>query len=810
MRSPCSSPARRSAEPLRQALALLLAVATAGDAFAAQSWPETLAAARSRAPIDAGRPAAPPPLSGHAWIAPAREPYEAVLDVRINGVPTEAGVVVLVMPDGTLLLAREDADRLRIAYSEDWLIERGAERMLPIPALVGARVAVDPRLGLLHLDLPAALLKPTALVLRAEDTPQPNEHGLGGFLNYDLVAQRSSLSDLDAGRIQIGLFDGFGIATSEHSFVSGTDPVRLMTALRKDDPEGLTTWRLGDFTSAPGSSGSAVLIGGLQYGTNFSLKPSMIVLPFQRLDGEAALPSTVDVYVNGALRDSSAVPSGPFSMTEIPVVTGAGSVRMVVTDSLGRTYVVEQSFFATGRLLRAGLHEYSWELGLQREDFGIASDHYGREVGITTHRWGINDALTLDARVEALQDQRTGSVGAAWLLGDHGVLLGDLAYGSDDAGRGGRGILGFQGQWGGLGAAFEVRGYEAGFVALGQATGAPPIRSATASGGMSLGPGGSIGVALVDEKVRVGSDTRIANLSWSRQIGALGHVAVSVFKDFATTGREGGALTWTVPLARRTSASASVVYDPLNGTRYTAEAQHSLQREPGIGWRLRADDQGDGVAQLEWQHDYGRMRGGVERFGGLDRYVFGADGSLSWFDRSILAARRIENAFALVRVPGLANVRVYFDGELIGRTNGDGELLVPQLRPYQVNKLRIEADDLPLDARFVRDRALVVPFQGSGVLVEFPVDLRRGATFRLVRADGKPVPAGAVVGAGADTPADPVGEDGFVYLGLKPGPNAIVARWADKACRATVTLPAEGELIPDLGTVTCAEAPASP
>ncbi|KYB45530.1 hypothetical protein AB664_06960 [Brucella anthropi] len=66
-------------------------------------------------------------------------------------------------------------------------------------------------------------------------------------------------------------------------------------------------------------------------------------MPLPELSGSAAVPSTVDVYVDNAQRASRSVPSGPFSITNLPIVTGSGMARLVVRDALGRETVPKPS-----------------------------------------------------------------------------------------------------------------------------------------------------------------------------------------------------------------------------------------------------------------------------------------------------------------------------------------------------------------------------------------------------------------------------------------------------------------------------------
>jgi len=58
-----------------------------------------------------------------------------------------------------------------------------------------------------------------------------------------------------------------------------------------------------------------VRFGGVQFGTNFSTQPMLVTTPLLAAHGEAVVPSTVDVFVNGRPVASESVPPGPFRST---------------------------------------------------------------------------------------------------------------------------------------------------------------------------------------------------------------------------------------------------------------------------------------------------------------------------------------------------------------------------------------------------------------------------------------------------------------------------------------------------------------
>ena len=131
-------------------------------------------------------------------------------------------------------------------------------------------------------------------------------------------------------------------------------PSGLESTWTRDKPMQLTRLRFGDAISGASSWGGAVRFGGVQWATDFSLQPGFVTSPRPGISGEAALPSTVELYVDNLLRMRREVPSGPFSIQDLPVINGQGDARLVVRDILGREQVITQPFFTQLKTSEAG------------------------------------------------------------------------------------------------------------------------------------------------------------------------------------------------------------------------------------------------------------------------------------------------------------------------------------------------------------------------------------------------------------------------------------------------------------------------
>jgi outer membrane usher protein len=109
---------------------------------------------------------------------------------------------------------------------------------------------------------------------------------------------------------------------------------------------------------------------------------------------------------------------------------------LVIRDIIGREQVITQPFYATSRLLKQGLHDYSYELGFARNNYGTDSNNYGRLLAVGTHRLGLTEQLTGEAHGEFLSNQQTVGIGGVMMLPAAGVLSGSFAASHSDKGIG--------------------------------------------------------------------------------------------------------------------------------------------------------------------------------------------------------------------------------------------------------------------------------------------------------------------------------------------------------------------------------------
>jgi outer membrane usher protein len=101
-------------------------------------------------------------------------------------------------------------------------------------------------------------------------------------------------------------------------------------------------------------------MAGVQVATNFDTRPKFIRYPLPSFYGDTAVPSVLDVYINGQLRRSEQVEAGRFLLEDIPAINGAGQMQIVTRDAVGRQQVYAEDFYLATDLLRYSASASHW------------------------------------------------------------------------------------------------------------------------------------------------------------------------------------------------------------------------------------------------------------------------------------------------------------------------------------------------------------------------------------------------------------------------------------------------------------------
>ena len=766
-----------------------------------------------------------------------------LLSVVVNGYPTDK-VGEFVLRDGALHARPQELHDLGFRVPDS--VPVGPDGRIALSALPDFGWHIDQATQTLYVTAGIKRLLPVLLLTeRSAASKIPVQSGLGATLDYDVTGTSVAGQNIGAGQFDFRAFSPWGIASSGLLAYHGGGPrglrtnsaIRLNSTYTYSDPETLHRYRVGDFITGGLSWTRPVRLGGVQISSDFSMQPDLITFPLPAVSGTAAVPSTVNVLVNGTQLLSRQVQPGPFEISSIPVITGAGTVVTTVTNALGQQVTTTLPFYASANLLAPGLQTFSAELGFVRLNWGLLSNDYGPLAGSVTFRRGLTDALTVEAHAEGTARLAMAGGGIVVNIDNRGVLNLSAA-GSTSGGRTGTQFsIGAQRVGRVFSVAVSAIFADANFRDIAAMNGDPvPNRQISAYTGLSLGSFGSFGIAYtgIDRSAALapipiyappgtvltegGATPRgvyyllpevhahILSASYSLQLGPASFYATG-YHDFDNASNSGVLVGVTIPLGSRSSVGTN-----LSSSSGNRSAQVLAMQSPvsigDWGYQISAAEgqSRQEFGTLQYKSPWGLVSAGVSRIDRQTTVQGEAQGALSFIDGGLFASNTINDSFAIVDTNGFGNIRVLDENRLVGRTDSAGQLLVPDLRSYDVNHLAIDPNDVPITATLPYATRNVRPPYRSGVVVKFPISASHGALLRLVDASGKALPVGSVATLQKTGVSVPVGYDGEAYVVNLGARNRLLVEQPDGQ-RCVVAFPYHPVpgTIPTIGPLPCRE-----
>lgn len=760
-----------------------------------------------------------PPTPPHKRSDNPRQQETLLVEVEVNGEALPGIVQVERMADGRLVMPASAWRAARLRAAGDAVTPAGNEPGYSLDAVPGLAYRIDRGQLKLLVTAPTGAFDASSVKMTDAPLVPPNAAAPGAYVNYDFSGVRDAGGSSYGGLLEGVAFNRWGALSSGMAVVgdgTGHHAVRTETYFRRDMPAGMEALVIGDTIGSGGAWSRPVRYGGVRYSRDFSLAPGYVVTPMPTISGSAALPSTVDVLVNSQKQSTSNLPIGPFALTNVPVVNGAGEVNVVVRDLRGVETVISQSYYASPSLLAAGLSDFSIEAGSLRENFGTVSNGYGPVFAAGTYRYGFTPAITGGARVELQRTRQAAGVDATALLGTFAVVRGAAALSrtsdSDPSGgaSGTRWLAAVERVTPSGGGSAQLEHFSSGFrpfAAVAQET--RPRDRLQVGGGMPLGAGVNAGASYTWQTTWDGDRFALAAVNLGVKLPA--NIYLSAYASMqvgATRGWSAG-LNLLMPLESHIALSSSTRRNTDGTTATSVQATRASPQGPGWGWSVAASDVPGQLARAKAliNTNSGQLSAEANAAKNGNAVRLGANGSIGWLEGLAFASRRIDQgAFAVVSVGDLAGVAVSRSNQVAATTNSHGLALVTGLLPYEKNQLTINAEDLPMDVDVSGTREVLVPYARSGVVVKFPVKRSRNALVVLHRPDGTDVPAGARVRVTPGGHEFVVARRGEVYLMDVQMENQIEVRFKEGDCALRVVLPDASGAEARIGPLTCAAA----
>ncbi len=764
--------------------------------------------------------------------APQSQDLPFQLALFINGEDQHLIVTVLRSPNG--LLAMNEAD-LRAAGLKPVASARRADGNYDLSQLPNVSVAYRQEQQELDVTAPISARLPRQLYARERDKPSAESKGskaqsaTGALFNYRVQGSGSyGLKDKEfdyngvSGTFEGRLFSPIGVAVNSFS-LSGGDVRRLSTSYNYSSEDLMTSFTAGDVITGAQTWSRSARLGGFQIDRNFGLRPDLVTMSVPNFTSSAAVPSSVEIYLNDMKRFSQSVGSGPFEVQDMPVVTGSGEARVVVTDENGNKTTTTRRYYVSSRLLKPKLLDYSFEMGLPRTGYGTQYDTYDPHLyGSGTIRYGLTPGLTFEGHAEGGTDLALGGAGVVAGLGPWGIfsLAGAGSASSEGAGALVNASAEFEFHKIRLHGRLERTFNDFNDIASITSRSTSEESDTLFSGSMTraldqvslsipvFNDGSYLGLSYTNLRTTDDTHSQVLSSSWGRSFGKV-YAMVTAYGDLQDHDY-GGFLNVSFPLGR-TGIRASASAQTSGSSSYVKQrlSRSADNRVGRLGWSVSAQegesDQFDGRADIKTP--YAKFEGSYQQANDAALATATVSGSIVAMDGSVLLGNRINDAFAVVDA-GAPGVEVQRENNPVTETGWNGKALVAGLNSYEQNIIGIDPSNLPLNAAIDKTKLKVDPMAGSGVIVQFTKHDGGTALVSFVQADGTTaLPVGSTgTLAGAPRDADPifVGYDGQAYISGLQSKNQVTLHLPTGAsCTASFSYKADGSNQVYISKVPC-------
>lgn len=276
----------------------------------------------------------------------------------------------------------------------------------------------------------------------------------------------------------------------------------------------------------------------------------------------------------------------------------------------------------------------------------------------------------------------------------------------------------------------------------------------------------------------------------------VGNVAVNLFASQALDSNNDDSrmfgLSLSVPLdfGRQQQASFDLRNDNGRTSERASLSGGLLDNQLTYSTSLANDGQGrkSGGLSVNYQGSQASIGMGYNEGNDYRNLSVNASGAVMLHGDGVAFGSHLGETMALVHVPDVPGVGV--QNTPSARTNAQGYALVPYLRPYRLNALVLQTDELSPEVVIGNASQQVVPRRGAVVKASYEAEHVARLLLTLLQANGQAVPFGAQVLDADDQSLGVVGQAGQALVSTRTkGPQAIRVLWgaaSDKACSLNI------------------------
>ncbi|EXE47392.1 MULTISPECIES: fimbria/pilus outer membrane usher protein [Acinetobacter calcoaceticus/baumannii complex] len=717
------------------------------------------------------------------------------LNISINSNPSEDLFSVKQSKDGKLYIRSGDLKTLRVKMDE----HIPDSQWVCINELKGIQFKYLENEQSLNLQVPSSMLTGYSVELSGQQTTSSGLLKMkplnAAILNYSLYHTITNDESVFSGSAE-GIFNsalgnfssGVLYNGSNETSYSHEKWVRLESKWQYVDPEKVRIYTLGDFVSNSSDWGSSVRLAGFQWSSAYTQRGDIVTSALPQFSGSAALPSTLDLYVNQQKIYSGLVPSGPFDIKQLPFISG-NEVTLVTTDATGQQSITKKPYYFSSKILAKGINEFSVDVGVPRYNYGLYSNDYDDATFASgAIRYGYSNSLTLSGGVEASTDGLSNlGTGFAKNVFGVGVINADIAASQYKDENGYSALVGLEGRIS-KNISFNTS-YRKVFDNYFDLARVSQIRYLKENQITSEPQNYLSYSALADEIIRAGinynfyagysvyvgynqikySDNsyKLLSANLSGSLNKNWGFYSSAYKDYENHKDYGIYFALRYTPSTRVNAISSVSSD---SGRLTYRQEVFVLSEPQIdsfgwgGYVERDQDAHNNNASIygSYRARAAYLTGRYNRIGDNDQVALSATGSLVAAAGRIFAANEIGDGYAVVTNAGPQS-QIINGGINLGTTDKSGRFLIPSLMPYRENHIYLDPSYLPLNWNVKStDQKTVVGYR-QGTLVDFGAHQVVSGLVRVVDKNNSPLLPGYSVRINGQQEAV-VGYDGEVFV----------------------------------------------
>ncbi|MFJ7796820.1 fimbria/pilus outer membrane usher protein [Pseudomonas sp. NPDC096950] len=702
--------------------------------------------------------------------------------LQVNGAPS--GQVVATFDDaGQLCFDANLLDQAGIAAPSDVPASADSTQCLrSLEGLAGVQVRLDPGQQQVQLLVPTDLLLPSAPHSRTWSTG-----GMAGLFNYDALMLTSSAAGQSSQFRSLGTELGFNagdwVVRSRQNYTSFQGVERFETLYTQPS----RTWERFQANVQLGQLNMRSSLFAGEAFTGLQILPET-ALAFRNeglgggtaVQGVAYSPARVEVRQSGVVIYTTLVPSGPFTLRDLPLLSNRLDLEVSVFEENG-----EQRDFrvpaANVRPISVGaLPGYGIAAGKVRRfdgdereapsffavskdwQWGPATQLSGGLMGAGQYQsvgWGLQQALTRSSVVSFQQlSSRTPQSGhGRELQATFSTALGPGLSASLTASQRSHGFRHLA---------------DTGSEEIADGFGSHSERQWGASLRHSNPQWGAFSGSVTRYAVAGGQDRSRISTSWSRAFSGA-NLSLSLQRDSGDNARGTGLYAnLSLPLGRNRSLSTYGRHDERSGLR--TGARYTEQLSDTLGYSLGADRSDSGQTDFNGRLnalprytsvDLGYSRSGV----GASSYDLTLRGGVAIHEGGLTPSPYpLRDTFGLLKVGEAAGVKVSTPQGPVW-TDGGGRAVAASLPAYQTSRIEIDTVSLPRHLDVLNGYQEVEAGRGAVPRLDFSVGSVRRLMLHVRTAEGDWVPKGASVHGHQGEYLTSVVDAGLVYLADAPG-----------------------------------------